>query len=136
MLGAKVAITFDDLPFNGELPAGVTRVQIARDTLAVLKKLHIPPAYGFINAKKLEGNAEAAEALKLWVASEPFGSHTYGHLDLNANPPEAFEREIEENEPVLELLGTKSGNWQVQIRSLNLQIARAFKRLCNPACPL
>lgn len=107
----KVAITFDDLPLNGELPAGVTRVQIARDTLTVLKKLHVPPAFGFVNAKKLEGDTDAAEALKLWVASEPFGSHTYGHLDLNANPPEAFEREIEENEPVLELLGTKSGNW-------------------------
>lgn len=107
----KVAITFDDLPLNGELPSGVTRVQITRDTLAVLKKRHVPPAYGFINAKKLEGDVDAAEALKLWVESEPFGSHTYGHLDLNAKPAEAFEREIEENEPSLELLATKSGNW-------------------------
>jgi peptidoglycan/xylan/chitin deacetylase (PgdA/CDA1 family) len=107
----KAAITFDDLPLNGELLPGVTRVQIARDALAVLKARHAPPAYGFINAKKLEGNQDAAEALKLWAASEPIGNHTYGHMDLNANPAEAFEREIEENEPSLELLAGKDANW-------------------------
>ncbi len=108
----KVAITFDDLPLNGELPAGVTRVDITRNTLAVLQKYHVPPAYGFVNAKKLEGNSDAAEALKLWAASEPIGNHTYSHLDLNANPAEAFEREIAENEPVLELLAAKDANWR------------------------
>jgi len=77
----------------------------------VLKKRHVPAAYGFINAKKLEGNSDAAEALKLWAAVEPVGNHTYGHLNLSANPAEAFEREIEENEPALELLAAKSANW-------------------------
>ena len=89
------------------LPPGVTRVQITRDTLAVLKARHVPPAYGFINAKKLEGNPDAAEALKLWAAAEPIGNHTYAHMDLNENPAEAFEREIDENEPALELLAGK-----------------------------
>ena len=107
----KVAITFDDLPLNGDLPPGVTRVQIARDALAVLKARHAPPAYGFINAKKLEGNPDAAEALKLWAAAEPFGNHTYGHMDLNKNLADAFEREIDQNEPALELLSAKDGNW-------------------------
>ena len=106
----KVAITFDDLPLNGDLPPGVTRVQIARDTLALLKAWHLPPAHGFINAKKLEGNADAAEALKIWAAEEPLGSHTYSHMDLNGNSAEAFEREIELNEPALELLG-KNADW-------------------------
>lgn len=107
----KVAITFDDLPLNGTLPAGVTRAQIARETIARLRELHAPPAYGFVNAKKLEGNADAAEGLKIWAASEPFGSHTYSHMDLNENSAEAFEREIEENEPVLELLARQGSNW-------------------------
>jgi peptidoglycan/xylan/chitin deacetylase (PgdA/CDA1 family) len=107
----KVAITFDDLPLNGGLPPGVTRAQIARDTIALLKARHAPPAYGFINAKKLEGNPDAAEALKIWAAAEPFGNHTYGHLDLNANQAEAFEREIDENEPTLELLAGTDQNW-------------------------
>ena len=110
----KLAITIDDLPQNGALPPGVTRVDITRDTLAVLKKRHVPPVYGFINAKKLEGSVDAAEALKLWAAAEPFGNHTYTHIDLEANTAEAFERDLEQNEPTLELLAKpgpgKSGN--------------------------
>ncbi|HEY1679947.1 MAG TPA: polysaccharide deacetylase family protein [Candidatus Sulfotelmatobacter sp.] len=107
----KIAITFDDLPLNGSLPPGVTRAEIARGAIAILKKHHAPPAYGFINAKKLEGNPDAAEALRIWAASEPVGNHTYSHLDLNDNPAEAFEREIEQNEPALELLAAPGREW-------------------------
>jgi peptidoglycan/xylan/chitin deacetylase (PgdA/CDA1 family) len=107
----KLAITLDDLPQNGGLPPGVTRVEITKATLAVLKKRHVPPVYGFINSKKLEGSAEGAEALKLWAAAEPVGNHTYTHMDLEQNPPEAFERDIEQNEPALELLASSGGDW-------------------------
>lgn len=107
----KVAVTFDDLPLNGDLPAGMTRVQIAREAIAVLKRHHVPPAYGFINAKKLEGNSDAVEALRVWAAAEPFGTHTYSHMDLNANSAEAFEREIDENEPALALLASNGQDW-------------------------
>src|SRR5271166_361134 len=110
-IAQKVAITFDDLPLNGELPPGVTRVQITRDTLALLHARKLPAVYGFINARKLEGNSDAAEALKIWAAAEPFGNHTYGHMDLHANSAESFEREIQENEPVLELLNSENNNW-------------------------
>src|ERR1700722_14641458 len=77
----KLAIPFDDLPRKGALPRGVTRGNTARDVLAILKKRHVPPVYGFINAKKLEGNPDGAEALKLWAAAEPVGNHTYSHMD-------------------------------------------------------
>jgi len=105
----KLAITMDDLPLNGMLPPGVTRAETTKNVLAILKKRQVPPVYGFINAKKLEGNADGAEALKLWAAAEPVGNHTYSHMDLEQNTAEAFEREIEQNEPVLELLARKSG---------------------------
>ena len=82
----------------------MTRVDTAKNVLEILKKRHVPPVYGFINAKKLEGNADGAEALKVWAAAEPLGNHTYAHMDLEQNPPEAFEREIDEDEPALELL--------------------------------
>src|SRR6266478_10160682 len=100
----KVAITFDDLPVNGKLPPGVTQAETTKNVLAILKKRHVPPVYGFINSKKLEGNADGAEALKLWAAAEPVGNHTYAHMDLERNTTEAFEREIEQDEPTLELL--------------------------------
>jgi peptidoglycan/xylan/chitin deacetylase (PgdA/CDA1 family) len=103
----KLAITFDDLPLNGELPPGVTRAETAKNVLAILKKRHVPPVYGFINAKRLEGSADGAEGLKLWAAAEPFGNHTYSHMDLEQNSVEAYERDIAENEPALELLGGK-----------------------------
>jgi peptidoglycan/xylan/chitin deacetylase (PgdA/CDA1 family) len=108
----KLAITFDDLPLNGLLPPGVTRAETTRNVLAILKKRRVPPVYGFINAKKLEGNADGAEALKLWAAAEPLGNHTYSHMDLEQNTVEAYQREIEENEPALELLTADAkDNW-------------------------
>src|SRR5579863_10411386 len=107
----RLAITMDDLPLNGLLPPGVTRAETTRNVLTILKKRHVPPVYGFVNARKLEGNPDAAEALKIWAASEPVGNHTYAHMDLNANVAEAFEHEIEENEPALELLAAKDANW-------------------------
>jgi peptidoglycan/xylan/chitin deacetylase (PgdA/CDA1 family) len=106
----KLAITFDDLPLNGSLPPGVTRAQTTKDVLAILKKRHVPPVYGFINAHKLEGDPDGAEALKLWAAKEPVGNHTYAHMDLEQNTAEAFEREITEDEPALELLDA-TNNW-------------------------
>ena len=114
----KLAITLDDLPSNGELPPGVTRTETAKKVVEILKKYHVPPVYGFINAKKLEGSEDGAEALRVWAAAEPFGNHTYSHMNLEENTPEAFEREIEENEPTLELLalgvskdGKKDWHW-------------------------
>jgi len=107
----KVAITFDDLPLNGDLPPGVTRVEIAQHTIALLRARHLPAAYGFINAKKLEGNADAAEALKVWATAEPIGNHTYSHLKLDAITADEFEREIDKNEPALELLAGKDSDW-------------------------
>ena len=106
----KLAITMDDLPLNGMLPPGVTRAETTKNVLAILKKRHVPPVYGFVNAKKLEGNADGAEALRLWAAAEPVGNHTYSHMDLEQNPPEAFQRDIEVNEPALELLAA-TDNW-------------------------
>jgi peptidoglycan/xylan/chitin deacetylase (PgdA/CDA1 family) len=107
-----VAITFDDLPLNGELPPGVSRAQITKDVLALLQQRKAPQVFGFVNAKKLENNADGAEALKLWVAAgERVGNHTYSHLDLQQNTPEAFERDLSQNEPVLELLSDKA-DWR------------------------
>jgi len=101
----KVALTFDDLPLNGGLPAGALESDFARDTIKVLKKHRIPPSYGFINAFKLERNPDGAKALQIWVdGGHPLANHTYTHLDLIKNTAEDFQREILRNEPALELL--------------------------------
>jgi peptidoglycan/xylan/chitin deacetylase (PgdA/CDA1 family) len=101
----KVALTFDDLPINGQLPAGISMTQVTRDAVAVMKRHRIPPSYGFINANKLEGNPDGAEALKAWVAAgHPVANHTYTHIDLTKNSAEDFQRNILQNEPALQLL--------------------------------
>jgi peptidoglycan/xylan/chitin deacetylase (PgdA/CDA1 family) len=106
----KVALTFDDLPLNGAQPAGISKSQMARDTLAVLKKYRVPAAYGFINALGLENDPDGALMLQLWVqAGNPLGNHTYTHLNLDKNSADDFTREILRNEPVLELLMPPGG---------------------------
>jgi peptidoglycan-N-acetylglucosamine deacetylase len=101
----NVAITFDDLPLNGTLAPDTTRVGVVQDVLAVLKKSGLPQVYGFVNANKLEGNADGAEALKLWIAGgQRVGNHTYSHSDLTKEPAENFLVDVRQNEPVLELL--------------------------------
>lgn len=101
----KIALTFDDLPLNGSLPAGVTEVDIARDAVAILNERKLAPAYGFINAARLEGNPTGAQALKIWrEGGQRVGNHTYTHMDLHQNDVETFERNLVQNEPVLALL--------------------------------
>lgn len=108
----EVAITFDDLPLNGELAPGTTRVGIARDLIAVLKQHGVPPVFGFINAHKLEGSSDAAQALHIWVdGGEHVGNHSYTHLDLHKSTPEQFLADVAADEPALELLDA-SNSWR------------------------
>lgn len=108
----KVALTWDDLPINGGLAAGVTDSAIARQAVAILEKHRIPPSYGFINAGQLERNPDGAEALKIWVkAGHPLANHTYSHIDLHANSVEDFQRDLLRNEPALALLMPGGQDW-------------------------
>lgn len=108
----KVALTFDDLPVNGTLPAGMTEVDLVKRVLPILKAAKAPPSYGFVNARKLEDNRAGAEALRLWVAGgQRVGSHTYSHMNLTKSSVEDFERDILINEPALVLL-TSDDSWR------------------------
>lgn len=107
-----LAITFDDLPLNGQLAPGTTRVGIAKDVLRILKEHRVAQTYGFINARKLEGDADAAAALRVWVAGDQrVGNHAYSHMDLHKNPAESFMKDVAQNEPVLQLLDP-GDNWR------------------------
>lgn len=108
----RVALTFDDLPVHSALPAGMTRADVAGSVLAALAAHHAPPTYGFVNAKGLDGPANA-EVLRLWRASgHPLASHTFSHIDLNANTTEAFEEDVLANEPSLRTyMGDADWHW-------------------------
>jgi peptidoglycan-N-acetylglucosamine deacetylase len=80
----QLAITFDDLPAHGPLPAGDTRLQIAQSILGTIQREKLPPIYGFINAGQLTNDPSSASVLKAWTdAGQPLGNHTYEHVDLN-----------------------------------------------------
>ena len=105
-----VAITFDDLPLNGALAPGMTQAGIVGDVLAILHERRVPAVYGFVNAGKLEGDRDGAEALKRWVAGGAHvGNHTYGHVDLHESTPRQFLDDVRRDEPALELLDPGDG---------------------------
>lgn len=107
----KVALTFDDLPSHGDIPVGLTRVEIARKILATLKEHHVAQAYGFINAGKLEQVPADKEVLTMWrAAGYPLGNHTYTHMSLVENSVDAFEANVAANEPMLKQL-MPGGDW-------------------------
>ncbi len=109
--GQQVAITVDDLPSHGALPPGMTRADVAKSILKTLQDNHAPKVYGFINARKLDGNPEDMEVLKLWRdAGYPLGNHTFSHLSLNASTAGEFDQNVADDEPVLKSL-MRGQNW-------------------------
>jgi peptidoglycan/xylan/chitin deacetylase (PgdA/CDA1 family) len=112
---AEVAITVDDLPVHGDLPAGMTRAEIAKKFVETFKAKGVPGVYGFVNAKNIgaNGDTEKDSVLKIWVdAGFPLGNHTFSHIDLNTASVQAFEDEIVANESVLQgLMGGRDWHW-------------------------
>ncbi len=98
----KLAITFDDLPAHGDLPANVTRQQVADSILATLKREHMPPVYGFINAQSVADEPETIGVLQAWHDNhQPLGNHTWSHPNINDVSAETFLTEIDKNEATL-----------------------------------
>lgn len=109
----EVAITFDDLPSHGPLPAHTTRADVATSIIKTLKGKDVPGVYGFINARRLKDDPRNAEVLRLWVdAGFQLGNHTYAHIDLNSSDLQTFENDIAANEPILEsFIGLRDWHW-------------------------
>jgi lysophospholipase L1-like esterase len=98
----KIAFTFDDLPAHSALPAGVTRLDVARKIIAALHDAGLPPVYGFVNGARVEEKPGDAAVLEAWrSAGYPLGNHTWSHMNLNQHTIEEFESDTERNEPTL-----------------------------------
>ncbi len=108
----KVAITIDDLPTAGALPAGVTWEGVATKMIAAFKKHKVPEVYAFINAGKVTSTNDAFEVLRLWKsAGYPFANHTFLHEDIENTSVEEFQSAIQKNEPMLKRL-SRTANWR------------------------
>jgi peptidoglycan-N-acetylglucosamine deacetylase len=108
-----VALTFDDLPAAGSLPPGENRSKILARLAGELKANHLEGTYGFVNAVKLENDADAQQALRTWVdAGMNIGSHTWSHMSLTDHTAAEFEEEIAKNEPALkDYAGARDWHW-------------------------
>lgn len=116
----QIAITFDDLPVHGPLPPGENRLQIAQSLLATLQTNHMPPVYGFVNARRLtpaDPNHVSTSPqsitpadpdyafLKVWrAAGQPLGNHTANHLALDEVTATTFVQNVLDDEPTLNTL--------------------------------
>jgi peptidoglycan-N-acetylglucosamine deacetylase len=98
----KVALTFDDLPAHGPVPAGRTRIELMRDIVGALRTAHAPAVYGLVNAKGIDSAPENMEILKLWRSSGfLLGNHTLSHMDLDTHTVAEFEQDVLADEPTL-----------------------------------
>jgi peptidoglycan/xylan/chitin deacetylase (PgdA/CDA1 family) len=102
--GPQIAITIDDLPVHAPYPAGVTPLQVSRQMIAALKAQHVPVT-AFVNAVNVK-DSETKEALREWrAAGFVLGNHTWSHPHLSEITLPEFEKEVTNDEPVLEQLG-------------------------------
>ncbi len=107
----ELALTIDDLPVHGPIPAGETPQSVANGIIAGLKNARVR-AYGFVNARWTEQQPNTFEALKAWrAAGLPLGNHTWAHRHLSEMSLGEFEDEVARDEPVLERL-SQSSDWR------------------------
>jgi peptidoglycan/xylan/chitin deacetylase (PgdA/CDA1 family) len=102
----EIALTFDDLPLHGPIPADETPQSVGNGVIAALKHAHVP-AYGFVNARWTVDQPATIEVLKNWrSAGFPLGNHTWSHPHLNTITVADFDQEVARDEPVLQQLAS------------------------------
>jgi peptidoglycan-N-acetylglucosamine deacetylase len=104
----EVAITVDDLPRHGKLPAGLTRTDIV-ETMTKAFALHgVSGVYGFVNGGRVETDDEK-RALEAWVmAGHNVANHGFSHTSAESLSSAAFLEELDRGEPILEPLRQKT----------------------------
>ena len=107
----QIAFTWDDLPAHGALPAGETRVDIARKLIAAMSEAHMPPVYGFVNGVQTEWEPLSTPVLQMWRdAGLQLGNHTWSHPNLNQVSLEDWQLDLLKNEPLLKKY-MNDGDW-------------------------
>jgi peptidoglycan/xylan/chitin deacetylase (PgdA/CDA1 family) len=100
----RVAITFDDLPWNGP---GYSDAEIAglTDTLLATLVDRGVPAAGLVTCR---GIRDGAPFLREWLdAGMELGNHSTSHLDLNRTPVDEWLDDVARcNDTVSEVVGT------------------------------
>ena len=82
----QIAFTWDDLPAHGQLPPGVTRVQVGKQLIAAMQAAHLPPVWGFVNGVHTTEEPDSTPMLKDWRdAGFPLGNLSLIHICRGSN---------------------------------------------------
>ena len=104
---AALAVTIDDLPWNGAVRPGQTRedaLRALRDTLASRQV----PAVGFANCDR----AGADASLQMWLdGGLHLGNHTAGHRDLNDASLQQWLRDVRSCHEMVDRLNGAEHVW-------------------------
>ena len=112
--GRAIAITIDDLPFQGQQPPIATLRATNQELVERLVANRIP-AIGFVNEQKLEHplgtvDPERVALLRIWIdAGLELGNHGYAHLDLHQVSLEEYRADVLRGERVTRRLLAERG---------------------------
>jgi peptidoglycan-N-acetylglucosamine deacetylase len=107
----QVSITIDDLPAAASNYMSAAEITGMTTKLLTTLRYQKVPVVGFVNEKKVYKLGEVDErikALQLWLDyGFELGNHTYSHTSLNRAGLRAWEDDIVQGEPLLQLLLTQ-----------------------------
>ena len=108
----QLAITVDDLPLHGPLPARTDDLEVAKQMISAFKAAGVREVYGFVNGNWTEKKPQTAAVLLAWrEARFPLANHGWSHRSANEGTAAEYEQEIANNEPLLERLGSRT-DWR------------------------
>jgi peptidoglycan/xylan/chitin deacetylase (PgdA/CDA1 family) len=108
-VGPQLAITVDDLPLHGPLPARTDELEVAKQMIAAFKAAGVRDVYGFVNGNWTVRQPRTAAVLSAWRdAGYPLANHGWSHRSANEGTTAEYDQEIANNEPLLERLGAGS----------------------------
>ena len=108
----QLAITVDDLPLHGPLPANTSELDVAKDMIAAFKAAGVRDVYGFVNGNWTIRQPRTAAVLSAWRdAGFPLANHGWSHRSVDEATAADYEQEIARNEPLLERLG-RGTDWR------------------------
>jgi len=108
----KLAITIDDLPVHGPIPAGNSAEGVAAELIGALRRGGASQAIGMINGNWTTSEPQTASILSAWRnAGLPLANHGWSHRNANELSASEFEQELTRNEPLLRRLSGGS-DWR------------------------
>ena len=99
----QLAITVDDLPLHGPLPARTNELEAAQEMITALKAAGARDVYGFVNGNWTVRQPKTTAVLTAWRgAGFPLANHGWSHRSADQTTAAEYEHEIADNEPLLE----------------------------------